>query len=149
MTSNLGSHIIQEKFSESKGTAEAATEVAKTEVLSLLKQTVRPEFINRIDDTVVFEPLDKKMIAAIAKIQIKRLEKRLADLDIGLEITPEAMDKLADAGFDPVFGARPLKRAIQTNLENPLAKKLLDAEFMAGDKIVISVDDDSNIVFTK
>ncbi|MDE4988569.1 hypothetical protein, partial [Francisella tularensis] len=78
----------------------------------------------------------KEMITEIAKIQIKRLEKRLADLSIGLEVTTEAMDKLADAGFDPVFGARPLKRAIQNNIENPLALKLLDGEFKAEDKIV-------------
>ena len=142
MTSNLGSHRIQEMQGEDYDTV-------KNAVMEMVLTHFRPEFINRIDDTVVFEPLDKKMIAEIAKIQIKRLEKRLADLDIRLEITSQAMDKLADAGFDPVFGARPLKRAIQTNLENPLAMKLLDAEFMAGDKIVIGVDDGSNMIFSK
>lgn len=142
MTSNLGSHKIQEMQGESYETVKAA-------VMEMVLSHFRPEFINRIDDTVVFEPLDKQMIASIAKIQIKRLEKRLADLHIGLKVTPEAMDKLAEAGFDPVFGARPLKRAIQNGLENPLAMKLLDGEFKAEEVIIVGVDADGNISFSK
>ena len=142
MTSNLGSHKIQEMQGESYGTV-------KNAVMEMVLSHFRPEFINRIDDTVVFEPLNKQMIASIAKIQIKRLEKRLADLHIGLEVTSEAMDKLAEAGFDPVFGARPLKRAIQNNLENPLALKLLDGEFKAEETIVVGVDAENNISFSK
>jgi ATP-dependent Clp protease ATP-binding subunit ClpB len=97
----------------------------------------------------VFEPLDKPMIAQIAKIQIKALEKRLADLGIGLNISSDAMDKIADAGFDPIFGARPLKRAIQNNLENPLAIKLLDGEFKTGEKIVVDIDSNGEVSFSK
>ncbi|APC96511.1 ATP-dependent chaperone ClpB [Francisella frigiditurris] len=142
MTSNLGSHRIQEMQGEDY-------DKVKSAVMEMVLTHFRPEFVNRVDDAIVFEPLDKEMIAQIAKIQIKRLEKRLRDLEIGLEVTPEAMDKLAEAGFDPVFGARPLKRAIQTNLENPLALKLLDGEFKAGEKIIVNVDENKNITFSK
>ncbi|MEY8701714.1 AAA family ATPase, partial [Francisella philomiragia] len=142
MTSNLGSHRIQEMQGQDYDTVKDA-------VMEMVLSHFRPEFVNRVDDAIVFEPLNKEMITEIAKIQIKRLEKRLRDLNIGLEVTAKAMDKLADAGFDPVFGARPLKRAIQSNLENPLALKLLDGEFKAEDKIVVDVDSDHNIVFSK
>lgn len=142
MTSNLGSHRIQEMQGQDYDTVKDA-------VMEMVLSHFRPEFVNRIDDAIVFEPLNKEMITEIAMIQIKRLEKRLRDLNIGLEVTAKAMDKLADAGFDPVFGARPLKRAIQSNLENPLALKLLDGEFKAEDKIVVDVDSDHNIVFSK
>lgn len=142
MTSNLGSHRIQEMQGQDYDTVKDA-------VMEMVLSHFRPEFVNRIDDAIVFEPLNKEMITEIAKIQIKRLEKRLRDLNIGLEVTAKAMDKLADAGFDPVFGARPLKRAIQSNLENPLALKLLDGEFKAEDKIVVDVDSDNNIYFSK
>lgn len=142
MTSNLGSHKIQEMQDQDY-------ETVKSTVMEMVLSHFRPEFVNRVDDAIVFEPLNKEMITEIAKIQIKRLEKRLTDLEIALEVTPNAMDKLADAGFDPVFGARPLKRAIQNNLENPLALKLLDGEFKAEEKIVVDVDTDNNIVFSK
>ncbi|QIV93898.1 ATP-dependent chaperone ClpB [Allofrancisella frigidaquae] len=141
MTSNLGSHKIQEMQGQDY-------ETVKSAVMEMVLTYFRPEFVNRVDDAIVFEPLDKGMIEEIAKIQIKRLEKRLVDLEIGLEVTPEAMDKLAEAGFDPVFGARPLKRAIQNNLENPLALKLLNSEFKAGEKIIVSVEAD-NLIFSK
>lgn len=142
MTSNLGSHRIQEMQGQDY-------ETVKSAVMEMVLSHFRPEFVNRVDDAIVFEPLNKEMITEIAKIQIKRLEKRLADLSIGLEVTTGAMDKLADAGFDPVFGARPLKRAIQNNLENPLALKLLDGEFKAEDKIVVDIDANNNIIFSK
>lgn len=142
MTSNLGSHKIQEMQGDDY-------ETVKSAVMEMVLSHFRPEFINRIDDTVVFEPLDKQMIASIAKIQIKRLEKRLADLHIGLKVTDKAMTKLADAGFDPVFGARPLKRAIQNSLENPLAMKLLDGEFKAEETIIVDVDTNGDISFSK
>ncbi|QIV95385.1 ATP-dependent Clp protease ATP-binding subunit ClpB [Allofrancisella inopinata] len=141
MTSNLGSHRIQEMQGQDY-------ETVKSAVMEMVLTHFRPEFVNRVDDAIVFEPLDKEMIAEIAKLQIKRLEKRLVDLEIGLEVTPEAMDKLAEAGFDPVFGARPLKRAIQNNLENPLALKLLNSEFKAGEKIIVGVEADS-LIFSK
>ncbi|MCL4111783.1 UNVERIFIED_CONTAM: hypothetical protein GTU68_018039 [Idotea baltica] len=142
MTSNLGSHKIQEMQGDDY-------ETVKSAVMEMVLSHFRPEFINRIDDTVVFEPLDKEMIASIAKIQIKRLEKRLVDLHIGLKVTDKAMAKLADAGFDPVFGARPLKRAIQNSLENPLAMKLLDGEFKAEETIIVDVDTNGDISFSK
>lgn len=142
MTSNLGSHKIQEMQG-------SAYETVKATVMEMVLSHFRPEFINRIDDVVVFEPLDKTMIASIAKIQIKQLEKRLTDLHINLEVKADAMAKLVEVGFDPVFGARPLKRAIQNSLENPLAKKLLDGEFKAEETIIVSVDADNNISFSK
>lgn len=142
MTSNLGSHRIQEMQGQ-------PYETVKSAVMEMVLSHFRPEFVNRIDDTIVFEPLDKPMIAQIAKIQIKSLEKRLADLGIGLEISSGAMDKIADAGFDPLFGARPLKRAIQNSLENPLAIKLLDGEFKTGEKIVVDIDSNNEVLFSK
>ena len=142
MTSNLGSSKIQEMQNEDY-------ETVKSAVMEMVLSHFRPEFINRVDDVVVFESLDKEMIASIARIQIKRLEKRLADLHIGLKVTDDAMAKLADAGFAPVFGARPLKRAIQSSLENPLAMKLLDGEFKAEETIIVGVDADGNISFSK
>ena len=142
MTSNLGSHRIQEMQGQDY-------ETVKSAVMEMVLSHFRPEFVNRVDDAIVFESLNKEIITEIAKIQIKRLEKRLADLDIGLEVTSKAMDKLADAGFDPIFGARPLKRAIQNNLENPLALKLLDGEFKAEDKIVVNIDANNDIIFSK
>jgi ATP-dependent Clp protease ATP-binding subunit ClpB len=142
MTSNLGSHKIQEMQDQDY-------ETVKTAVMEMVLSHFRPEFVNRVDDAIVFEPLNKDMIKDIAKIQIKRLEKRLTDLEIGLEVSSEAMDKLAEAGFDPVFGARPLKRAIQNNLENPLSLKLLDGEFKAEEKVIVNVNELNDICFSK
>ena len=101
----------------------------------------RPEFINRVDETVVFHPLGQTQIRSIARIQIQHLVQRLAERDITLEISDAALDKLGKAGFDPVYGARPLKRAVQQQLENPLAHKLLAGEFGAGDIIVVESRD--------
>jgi ATP-dependent Clp protease ATP-binding subunit ClpB len=131
MTSNLGSHKIQ---SMSGGDPE----VMKIAVLAEVKSHFRPEFINRVDELVVFHALDEKNIAAIAKIQLKRLEDRLEKMEMHLVITDAALAELAKAGFDPVYGARPLKRAIQQQIENPLAKRLLDGSF--GPKDTIRVD---------
>ena len=142
MTSNLGSHKIQEMQGDDY-------ETVKSAVMEMVLSHFRPEFINRVDDVVVFKALDKEMIASIAKIQIKRLEKRLADLHIGLKVTDDAMAKLSEAGFDPVFGARPLKRAIQNSLENLLAMKLLDGEFKAEETIIVGVDANGDISFSK
>jgi len=99
----------------------------------------RPEFINRIDELVVFHALDNKHIGAIAKIQLNTLQQRLAKMEIGLHISDAALHKLADAGFDPVYGARPLKRAIQQELENPLSKAILEGRFGPKDTIEIEV----------
>ncbi len=135
MTSNLGSQAIQDMSGEQN------YEKMKDKVMEIVGGHFRPEFINRIDETVVFHPLGQAQIRAIARIQIDSLQKRLADRDIGLEVTDAALDKLGKAGFDPVYGARPLKRAIQQQLENPLAQKLLAGEFGAGDTIAVEARD--------
>ncbi|MBA3536716.1 MAG: ATP-dependent chaperone ClpB [Tatlockia sp.] len=131
MTSNLGSTLIQEMGAESN------YEKIKTAVLEVVSQHFRPEFINRIDDTVVFHPLTKEQIANIAAIQIHHLQQRLKQQNIEMELSHEALAHLAEAGFDPVYGARPLKRTIQQKLENPLAQALLTGEFKSGDIIKV------------
>ena len=131
MTSNLGSHKIQ-------AMEESDPALVKLAVLAEVRGHFRPEFINRIDELVVFHGLDQKHISSIARIQLDTLEKRLAKMDIGLEVSDAALRKLAEAGFDPVYGARPLKRAIQQELENPLSKAILKGSF--GPKDTIQVD---------
>jgi ATP-dependent Clp protease ATP-binding subunit ClpB len=131
MTSNLGSHKIQSM-------EESDPQLVKLAVLAEVKAHFRPEFINRIDELVVFHALDEKNIGAIARIQLHTLEQRLAKLDIGMQISDAALQKVAEAGFDPVYGARPLKRAIQQEIENPLSKLILEGRF--GPKDVIAVD---------
>ncbi len=128
MTSNLGSHMIQQMSGDDY-------QVIKLAVMGEVKLHFRPEFVNRIDEIVVFHALDQKHIAGIARIQLGYLEKRLARLDMKLEIDDAAIAELATAGFDPVFGARPLKRAIQERLENPLARLILEGKFAAKDTI--------------
>jgi ATP-dependent Clp protease ATP-binding subunit ClpB len=134
MTSNLGSHVIQEMAQEGD------YEKMKAAVMEIVSSHFRPEFINRIDDAVVFRPLDKEAIRKVAKIQLQHLQKRLADREIQLTISDAALDLLSDAGFDPVFGARPLKRAIQSNIENPLAQEMLAGKFVAGDTIEVNIE---------
>jgi ATP-dependent Clp protease ATP-binding subunit ClpB len=131
MTSNLGSQMIQQMAGDDY-------QVIKLAVMAEVKNYFRPEFINRIDEVVVFHALDEKHIASIAKIQLGYLEKRLAKLEIRLDVTEAALAELAKAGFDPVFGARPLKRAIQQHIENPLAKQILEGRFAAKDTIRVS-----------
>ncbi len=135
MTSNLGSHIIQEKA------ATATYEEMKQDVMEVVGSHFRPEFINRIDDIVVFHPLDQAQIRAIADIQLNHLRARLADNDLQLEIAGSVLDKIGEAGFDPVYGARPLKRAVQQLVENPLAQRLLKGEFAAGDTVHVGLTD--------
>ncbi|NOT12247.1 MAG: ATP-dependent chaperone ClpB [Methylococcaceae bacterium] len=134
MTSNLGSDIIQELAGE------ALYPVMKAAVMERVGQQFRPEFINRIDEAVVFHPLGRGQIRAISAIQIEFLRKRLQDREISLEISDVALDLLGEAGFDPVYGARPLKRAIQQQLENPLAQDILAGKYTAGDVIKIHAD---------
>ncbi|MBV1915601.1 MAG: ATP-dependent chaperone ClpB [Pseudomonadales bacterium] len=129
MTSNLGSDLIQNLAGESH------YDEMKGAVMTVVGQHFRPEFINRIDETVVFHPLAREQIQGIARIQLANLEKRLEDRDLKLEIGDEAMLMLADVGFDPVYGARPLKRSIQQLIENPLAQDILSGKFAAGDTI--------------
>ena len=133
MTSNLGSDLIQ--------TMEAKTyEEMKTAVMEIVKNNFRPEFINRIDEAIVFHGLTKEHIAAIAKIQLKRLENRLKERDLSLEISEEALNLLVEKGFDAAFGARPLKRAVQNYLENPLASKILAGDYLPNSTIKVETE---------
>jgi ATP-dependent Clp protease ATP-binding subunit ClpB len=116
--------------------------------MGVVQAHFRPEFINRLDDIVVFHPLDKVQIKQIARIQMQGLEKRLAERNLRIEVSDAAFQLLGNVGFDPVYGARPLKRAIQSQLENPLAQKILSGEFLSGD--VIQVDAaEGKLVFVK
>jgi ATP-dependent Clp protease ATP-binding subunit ClpB len=146
MTSNMGSHIIQEKFDNLKGSAEAAIEAAKVEVLSLLKQTVRPEFINRIDEIVMFTPLSTENIKEIVGLQLKNVTKMLAQQNITMDATPEALDYLALKGFDPQYGARPVKRVIQREVLNQLSKEILAGKITT-DSIILLDSFDGKLVF--
>jgi ATP-dependent Clp protease ATP-binding subunit ClpB len=133
MTSNLGSHLIMQMAGQDP-------ELIKDSVWAEVKQHFRPEFLNRIDETVVFHALDAKHIESIAKIQLRQLEQRLEKLEMKLDVSPAALVELAKVGFDPVFGARPLKRAIQHRIENPLSKLLLEGRFGPKDVIPVDVD---------
>lgn len=133
MTSNLGSQQIQQLSGEGNYAA------MKDAVMEIVGSHFRPEFINRVDESVVFHPLGQEEIRAIAKIQVEYLHQRLADREIGLEISDEALDRLGEAGFDPVYGARPLKRAIQNRIENPLAQKILAGDYLPGDVVKVAL----------
>jgi ATP-dependent Clp protease ATP-binding subunit ClpB len=146
MTSNMGSAIIQEKFENLKGNVEAAIEAAKVEVLGLLKQTVRPEFINRIDDIVMFTPLSADNIREIVGLQVKGVTRLLAQQNITLDATPEAIDYLAKKGYDPDFGARPVKRVIQKEVMNELSKQILSGK-VTTDSIILLDSFDGQLVF--
>lgn len=167
MTSNLGSDRIQElvedhsfdtvsfdvagqdgKEADDSTANENRYQAMKEAVMDVVSGHFRPEFINRIDELVVFHPLARGQIRGIADIQLGLLRKRLAERDLSLDISESMMDRLCDAGFDPVYGARPLKRAIQQLLENPLAQKVLGGDFVPGDTIVVDLDDES-VVFSK
>ena len=142
MTSNLGSQDVREL-------GEGATDdEIRAVVMNAVSQHFRPEFINRIDEVVIFHPLQKDQIRAIADIQLERLRSRLNERDIGLTVDDTAFDLLIEAGFDPVYGARPLKRAIQQQVENTLAQKILSGEFQPGDNILIKAED-GHLVFEK
>lgn len=142
MTSNLGSDIIQQKAGEEN------YEAMKAAVMEVVGTHFRPEFINRVDEVVVFHPLAENQIQGIAKIQIEALGKRLKDQEMKLALDDAAMELLAEVGYDPVYGARPLKRAIQRMIENPLAQKLLRGDFVPGDTILATVQD-HELVFAK
>jgi ATP-dependent Clp protease ATP-binding subunit ClpB len=138
MTSNLGSQMIQSM-------ADQDYQVVKLAVMGEVKSHFRPEFINRIDEIVVFHALDEANIASIARVQLKELEKRVHSLDMAIQVSDAAVAELAKAGFDPVYGARPLKRAIQQQVENPLSKAILEGRFGPKDTIVV---DSRNGAFT-
>jgi ATP-dependent Clp protease ATP-binding subunit ClpB len=133
MTSNIGSQFIQER------TGKDDYDTLKTKLMSMLTEYFRPEFINRIDETVVFHPLSEQHIHDIAKIQLKMLHQRLAERHITLKLDDKVLDLLAEKGFDPIYGARPLKRTLRQMLENPLAEHLLDGTVKAGDTLHVGL----------
>ncbi|MEH8021397.1 MULTISPECIES: ATP-dependent chaperone ClpB [Rheinheimera] len=143
MTSNLGSDLIQEHY------LEYSHNQMKDMLMEVLSKQFRPEFLNRLDETVVFHPLDSKQIHSIAKIQLARLEQRLAERQYHFSITDAALDKLAEIGFDPLYGARPLKRAIQQHLENPLAQALLQGDVPPGSTVVLDHNGEKFVVSNK
>ena len=147
MTSNLGSDKIQELMNADSDT-EASYESVKSSVLEVVTNHFRPEFINRIDELVVFHPLASEQVKGIAKIQLQLLDQRLQDNDLKLEFAEGVLDKIAALGFDPVYGARPLKRAIQTWLENPLAQSVLSGDFSPGDTILVKLENE-NLTFNR
>jgi ATP-dependent Clp protease ATP-binding subunit ClpB len=134
MTSNLGSsHLALGVLGEQEREA----------VLADVRAHFRPEFLNRLDEIVVFTPLGQEQLREIVEVQLQRVAARVAERDLGLEVSPEAMDAIARAGYDPVYGARPLKRAIQRMLENPLSRRLLAGEFQPGDTIAVTAGSES------
>ena len=156
MTSNLGAKSLQTNSSlgfravgdSDAARAETSYEIMKEKVAAELKNNFRPEFLNRIDEIVEFHPLSKEQIGEIVELQLRRVEARLAERGLRLELTDAAKDLLGEAGWDPTYGARPLKRAIQRLLENPLAMRLLESEFAEGD--VVRVDGkDGELSFQK
>ena len=142
MTSNMGSHIIQEKFADPKADLEAVTELAKIEVLGLLKKSVRPEFLNRIDDVIMFTPLNESDIFEIVKLQIEHLKKMIGKQEITLDATDEAITYLAKKGYQPEFGARPVKRVIQKEVLNQLSKEILSGKITTDSIILLDAFDD-------
>ena len=149
MTSNLGSHVIHDKFENIKPAEfERAAEKAKFEVLELLRQTIRPEFLNRIDETIMFLPLTKENVKEIVTIQLNSLKKQLKEKDINLIVTDEAFEWITEAGYDPFFGARPVKRVIQKQVLNELSKALLSGTIDRTQNVVMDIFD-SKVVFRK
>jgi ATP-dependent Clp protease ATP-binding subunit ClpB len=142
MTSNLGSESIQGMSDDTD------YERMRDAVMDVVRSHFRPEFINRIDEAVVFHSLRKEQIRAIAEFQIALLRKRLAEQDLDITLSVAALDRLGDAGFDPVYGARPLKRAVQTLIETPLAQALLQGRFVPGERIAVEVGSDGRFEFS-
>ena len=151
MTSNLGSHLIQEEIgkmnSEDAVAREKTLEGLKQKLMVMLKQTIRPEFLNRIDETIMFTPLTKEEIAGVVRLQMNSVSKMLSQQGFTLTVTDKAIDALAQAGFDPEFGARPVKRAIQRDVLNALSKSLLNGDVTRERAIIVDADDDGNIRF--
>jgi len=141
MTSNLGSSVIKEISGDYKA--------MEREVRKILEAQFKPEFLNRIDEVIIFRPLAKDIILKIVGLQVELLKKRLEDRKITIEIGPEAAERLAERGYDPVYGARPLKRTIQRDVQYPLAMKILAGEFREGDTVVIGVDKNGEISLQK
>ena len=153
MTSNLGSHLISERiatgFTEDSERWGRVFGELKQELLKLLQQSIRPEFLNRVDEVIVFKPLTRDDIRQVVSLQLTRVEKMLENKGIRLEISGEAKDWIAKLGYDPIYGARPLKRVIQKHITNPLAEKLLAGEFAEGDTVEIDLDREGLVEFAK
>jgi ATP-dependent Clp protease ATP-binding subunit ClpB len=150
MTSNLGSNIIQENYSKTNGQSEEEVFVkTKAELNELLKKTLKPEFLNRIDEIVMFQPLSKREIKDIINLQLNNLRKLLEQKNLNIEFSDYAMKLLADLGYDPMFGARPLKRVIQKQIMNELSKLILSDELAPGDTIMVDSVEDGKFVFYK
>ena len=148
MTSNIGSHLIQEKLGQMEGWNNAIVlEEAKEEVMALLKQQVRPEFLNRVDEVVLFEPLTQEHARKILSIQFKEIQNRLAEQHITIEATEEALDKLAKEGFDPLYGGRPMKRVLQRVVLNELSKSILSGKIQKESAVLMDVDKEGNLTF--
>jgi ATP-dependent Clp protease ATP-binding subunit ClpB len=140
MTSNLGSPIIQEYFMDGH-TDKSAHQAMEDKVMAELKKHFRPEFLNRVDDVIIFQSLDESELARIVDIQLGRLEQRLAQQNLTLDVDAAAKKLLASEGYDPQFGARPLKRAVQDRILNPLSLRLLEGDFKPGDRIKVKASD--------
>jgi ATP-dependent Clp protease ATP-binding subunit ClpB len=141
MTSNLGSGLIKELSQD--------FERMESEVKSILEEHFRPEFLNRVDEIIIFKALSKEVILQILDIQIDELAKRLEERGIGIEVERRAKSELTDRGYDPVYGARPLKRVLQRDVENPLALNILEGEYIEGDTVVVDVTDKKELIFKK
>jgi ATP-dependent Clp protease ATP-binding subunit ClpB len=148
MTSNAGAHVIQENFANiHSGNEEEVVETTKAQVMTLLRQTIRPEFLNRIDEIVMFKPLSSKEIRKIVDIQFKIIQKRLEESGIKVEAADNALDKLAYLGYDPQFGARPLKRVMQREILNELSKEILAGKVKKDSIIGLSLDKEGEFQF--
>jgi len=148
MTSNIGSHIIQENLSStSKKDSDEAFERSRRMVFDLLKQTIRPEFLNRVDEIIMFTPLNESEIRRIVVMQFERIKELLAKNDVNISITDSAIDWIAEQGFDPLYGARPLKRLMQKYILNELSKQILAGKVDKDKAITIDYFDNNELVF--
>ena len=147
MTSNLGSDRIQELMADESSDKNSYEFLRKT-LNDIILKHFSPEFVNRIDDTVVFHPLLKNQIRDIARIQIELLNKRLDENQLSIQLSEDALDKLGEIGYDPLYGARPLKRAIQNRIENPLAEEVLKGSYAAGQKIAVDINPSGEFLFS-
>jgi len=144
MTSNVGSDLIQDMIKQGK-----PIEEIERKVLETMRNYFKPEFLNRIDDIIIFRPLTKEDLKKIVDIQIRNLQKRLEERNFKIELTDRVKDWIAEVGYDPSFGARPLKRAIQRYIEDPLALKILEGDFKEGDTIIVDLDENKHVIFQK
>jgi ATP-dependent Clp protease ATP-binding subunit ClpB len=148
MTTNIGSHLIQERFAEiEEWNKEEVMEKTKKEAFDMLKQAVRPEFLNRIDEVIMFEPLNKKILRKIVDIQWKEIQSRLEEANIEIEATPEVLDYMGEVGFDPQYGARPLKRTMQRLVLNELSKQILSGYIKNDSAVLVDLDADKQVYF--